>query len=329
MLKIISLRMRIKEKIKRVLFKINPIYRKLSVIENSVKNIDDKVMELSDLRGFLKRMDSNIVSLVRNINLQNSLSDDFFEKQVNISIICLIYKSTKFAKAVHDSLYKYTPKLLTGEAELLFVANDATDEVITFLKREKYNFVENDNEFLSDEDLFKLGYGVPEYISRVYKGYNCGIRKCSGDIVVLINSDNMFSPNWLENLLKNLDETKILDSQLVERKHPKYGIFPTAIRGEFGSNPDNFKENKFMSFVKKTKKDKLILGGAYMPCMVYKKNIEKVGYYPEGNIAGKSFNEIVKYGDERFYAKLDVIGVKHYTVCDSVVYHFKEGEKED
>ncbi len=169
----------------------------------------------------------------------------------------------------------------------------------------------------------------PEYINRVYKGYNFGIKNSQGEIVVMINSDNMFTPNWLENLIKNLDKNKILASQIVERKHPKFGVFPTAIHGEFGSHPSNYKEKEFLKFAQKISKDELIPKGAYMPCAVYKSNIEKAGYYPEGNIAGKSYDEVIQYGDENLYERLEKIGVKHYTVCDSIVYHFKEGERED
>lgn len=340
-----NLKSDIKNILNNLLCKINPSYKKISIINKKIDNFDkvienerkemeliEKLIHLVDEKGSIIDNRLNNISGSLGCLCENSLRTELiFEKKTNvkISIICLIYKSVSFAKAVHDSLYKYTPELLNGEAELLFVANDASEEVIKFLKKEKYNFVINNNKYFSDADLFKLGYGTPEYINRVYAGYNCGIKKCNGDIVVLINSDNMFSPNWLENLLDNLDDKKIVCSQLVERNHPKFGIFPKAILGEFGSHPNNYKEKEFLRFAKKISKKELLMDGAYMPCMVYKKNIEKVGYYPEGNIAGKSFNEIVKYGDERFYDKLDVAGVKHYTVCNSIVYHFKEGEKED
>lgn len=269
------------------------------------------------LKNLLKRLTRRILHALR------------LKKRHFISIVCLIYKSTKFAKAVHDSLYKFTPELESGEAELLFVANDATNEVIDFLEKEKYNFVINNNPIFSEKELFKLGYGKPEYISRVYKGYNFGIKKCKGDIIVLVNSDNMFSPGWLENLLNKLNENTIVCSQLVERQHPKFGVFPTAIRGEFGNHPDNFQEKEFINFAKLISKDEIIPGGAYMPCMSYKKNFEKVGYYPEGNIAGKSFEEVIQYGDENLYERLKKIGIEHVTACDSISYHFKEGERED
>ena len=40
-----------------------------------------------------------------------------------ISIISLIYRSTKYADAVYDSVLENTPKIKTGEARFFFVAN--------------------------------------------------------------------------------------------------------------------------------------------------------------------------------------------------------------
>ena len=170
-----------------------------------------------------------------------------------ITIICLIYKSVKLLDAVYESALKYTPMLKTGEAEFLFVANDPTDAVIKHLVDKKYNFIINQNEHFREEELFKKGYGVPEYISRVYKGYNQGILNAKGDIIVLINSDNFFSPDWLENLLKYKSYDKVLSSQIVERNHEKFGVFPGAIEHYFGSCVENYEEENFINFVKSRK----------------------------------------------------------------------------
>nr|WP_245249572.1 glycosyltransferase [Methanolinea mesophila] len=163
----------------------------------------------------------------------------------------------------------------------------------------------------------------------VYKGYNKGITSASGDIVVLVNSDNCFSPDWLENLLKYLGPDSIITSHLVERNHPEHGIFPDASYCDFGNSPKNFDETGFLKFVEQKKVTGLTKGGAYMPCAVFKKNAIKVGLYPEGNLAGKSFKDVVEFGDQNFYRKLSNIGVQHFTSLDSIVYHFKEGEKDE
>ncbi|MFZ2206609.1 MAG: glycosyltransferase [Microgenomates group bacterium] len=299
--------------------KIEYIFKKSRILQKRKDPVTNKIIN----RVAVKL--ENLTTKINPVILVNSKKN----KEKTVSIICLIYKSTTFADAVYDSLYKHTPKLSSGEAELLFVANDPTKKVIDHLKKKKYNFIINNNPFLSKETLYMRGYGAPEYISRVYRGYNYGIENCKSDIVVLVNSDNMFSPKWLENLLDKLSENRIVTSQLVERNHPIYGVFPKAILGEFGSNPHNYSEEKFLFFAKKISVNKTAKGGGYMPCIVHKRNLEKVGLYPHGNIAGRSFEDIHMYGDEKLYEKLAAIGVKHFTSCDSIVYHFKEGEKED
>jgi hypothetical protein len=219
--------------------------------------------------------------------------------------------------------------LVTGEAEFFFIANDPTEELLRHLQERKYPFFLNRNKKKTDEELFRRGYGTPEYVHRVYRGFNVGIEKSRGEIVVLLNSDNCASPDWLENLLKYLGPDMIVTSQLAERSHPKHGVFPGAYHCEFGNHPGNFNEPEFLAFVERFKLTGLIEGGAYMPCAVYVENAVKVGLYPEGNIAGKSFDDIVEYGDERFFHNLSDAGITHVTALDSIVYHFKEGEIDD
>lgn len=248
---------------------------------------------------------------------------------MRISIICLIYKSIELADLVYESLYENTPKLKNGEAEFLFVANDPSKKLIEHLKEKKYPFVINCNEILSEEELFKQGYAFPEYIHRVYAGYNKGILISKGDIIVLINSDHVFSKDWLENLLKFIDYKTIVSSQLVEPKHSKYDVFPGAYHAEFGNNANNFNKEKFLEYVQKKKCTGVKNGGAYMPCALYKDLFFYVGLYPEGNIAGESFNNIFKTGDEACFENMKKIGVRHITSMDSIVYHMKEGELDE
>lgn len=249
---------------------------------------------------------------------------------VTVSIVSLIYRSRKYADWVYESVHEFTPSLKKGVAEFFFVANDATDDLLAHLEHKGYPHVVNSNPRRTEDDLFKLGYGTPEYMHRVYRGYNKGITSAAGEVVVLVNSDNYFSPDWLENLLKYLSSRTIVCSKLVEPFNAKYGgVFPGAYRCEFGLNPDDFDKEAFLAFGEKVRATGLQLRGAYMPCAFYKRSAVKVGLYPEGNIAGKSFSHVVRYGDEAFFQRLGRIGVKQVTAMDSIVYHTKEGEAAD
>ncbi len=248
---------------------------------------------------------------------------------VKVSIICLIYRSARLADWVWESVWRYTPMLQTGEAEFLFVANDPTDALLHHLQKKGYPFVVNRNPNVSDAELFRQGYAKPAYISRVYKGYNQGILQARGERIVLINSDNYFSPDWLENLLKYSTFKNIVCSRLVEPGHPKHAFFPTALRANFGRTSDTFRDADFQAYVLKHKQTGLQEGGAYMPCLMWRELAYYVGLYPEGNLAGADFDTVRRYGDEAFYDKLTALGVRHVTALDSIVYHLKEGEKDD
>jgi len=245
-----------------------------------------------------------------------------------ISIVSLIYRSSRLADLFYNSLLTHTPLLKTGEAEFFFIANDPSKEVLDFLKEKKYPYKLNINEVKSTKQLFSNGYAKPEYMARVYRGYNQGIMQASGQQVVLVNSDNFFSPDWLENLLKYSTAKNIVSSTLIEPGHSKHGVFPTAIQKKFGNTIDNYNEKEFIQYAKTIKMTGVVSGGAYMPCVLYKDLAIYAGLYPEGNLAGKDFETVKEYGDIYFFKKLENLGVKHYTALDSIVYHLKEGEKD-
>lgn len=254
---------------------------------------------------------------------------------IKISIVSLIYKSTIFADAVYNSVHKYTPELTNGTAEFFFIANDAEPHVIHHLTRQKYPFYINNNKILSQQELFKLGYGTPEYINRVYKGWNAAICKSKGEIVVLINSDMMFSEGWLNNLINKVSDTTIVTSKIVERPfghenmkhHPCLGAYV----GDFGGSPRTFREEEFNQYVANVKQSNKTEPGSgiYMPCALLKQKALDVGLYPEGNLHDGNFLRIKAYGDQEFVRKLKTIGVNHISALDSIVYHFKEGEQRE
>ena len=51
---------------------------------------------------------------------------------MNVSYVCLIYKSTEYLKFLHQQFFKFTK--LNKDDEFYFVANDPTDEVLEYLQ---------------------------------------------------------------------------------------------------------------------------------------------------------------------------------------------------
>ena len=246
-----------------------------------------------------------------------------------ISIISLIYQSTAYAQSVYENVMRHTPEIAAGEAEFFFVANDATDEVLNFLEDKDYPHYMNNNPHYTDAEKFAMGYAYPEYAGRVYMGYNFGIRAASNPIIMWINSDNRFSPNWLSNLKRRLTPFLIVSPRIIQPDT----TFPNPINHttcevmNFGKGVNSFKEEAFLAKVKQISRDDVSVGNAFFPAMVYKKNIEAIGYFKEGNLHAGHYMNILETGDTHFYNQLAEMGIKHITVNDSIVYHFNQGEK--
>jgi len=247
---------------------------------------------------------------------------------MKVSITSLIYQSTDFAEFVYNSVVKHTPMIGTGEAEFFFVANDATDEVIEFLREKKYPFYVNNNPHYTEAELFSKGYARPEYINRVYAGYNFAIKMCKSDLVVLINSDMAFSPNWLENLMKRMRDDVVVSPVTIQPSwfiNPRNGIRCPKLL--FGSTIKSFNEEAFLKKVEKILIDSESVGVIFMPVMFYKWQSELVSGYPEGNLHGGKFEIVRVTGDAFFLDKLQEKGIRHIQSNDSIIYHLNEGEK--
>jgi len=248
----------------------------------------------------------------KGIKLSPFSIDWFPLSHFNISVVCLIYKSTKYIDFVWNSFNKYTKK---ENVEFLFVANDATKRVKNYLKEKNLPHLIFDN---ADKEEY--------YLNRVYRAWNYGGFNASGDIIVFVNSDMAFSHNWLENLLKSIKKDRIVCSRLIESGKMLTGKH--GINRNFGQTHEEFNNEDFQSFAEKIKKAEIREGGLFMPCAIYKQSFIKSGGYPIGNRQEEDGSETS--GDYiLFYEKLKLMGISHFTSFDSIVYHIQEGEMDD
>jgi len=241
-----------------------------------------------------------------------------------VSIACLIYKSTRWLQFVYDQVKKYTN---LNDNEFYFVANDACDNVLNYLKENNIpHYIHNNTEQQRKQ----------WYINNVYRAWNTACKMAKGEYTVLINSDMAFSPNWLESLMENYDESKILTSRLVERGIMRSGTY--GIECNFGNVPSDYRDSDFVEYAKQVSEKKLMPGGLFMPLLIKTKYLKEINYYPEGNITTDSdlynptYAEYLKPcnpGDHVLIRKLNNIGIQHYTDFNSIVYHFQEGEMRD
>lgn len=239
-----------------------------------------------------------------------------------VTVFSLIYKDIGWL----DFVYKQVLKTINPSfVEFYFVANDADEIIIEYMRENYIPYHEYKN---------SKKHRTENYINNVYRAYNFGVSKASGEAVVMINSDMAFTPGWLENLLIRGGEDVAVASRLIEQgklRTGKHGIVKN-----FGASWESFDENAFNEYSALISQPKTEDGGLYMPLLVRRQDFEKVGGFPEGNIVSGSDifapeiagpSEPLVSGDAVLIQKLEAIGIRHVTAFDSIVYHFQEGEK--
>ena len=248
------------------------------------------------------------------------------------SVRSLVYASVDYAEHLWSMLWRTTPELADGRADFAFVANDATPEVLSYLESARIPHIVQNNQRLTERELLALGIGKPEYIRRVYQGWNRAVLSARTDCLVLLNSDHVMCTGWLGALYEQWNPGFALCPLTIEPAG-KFGIFPGkdgkgtgAVRGEHGRTLAEFDRDAFEAHAFTIGQDILTRGGAHQPVMISKQAIVRAGMYPEGNLHAGEFDKIDEFGDQHLFRKLDEQGVKHRTWHGVVCYHFQEGE---
>ena len=245
-----------------------------------------------------------------------------------LTIVCLIFQSTDWLAFAYGEALRLAREFKRGEVEILFVANDATQEVSGFLKR---NLIPH---------IFGRGKSHPSewYINSVYRSYNEGIHAAKAPWVYLINSDMAFANGALRAAFRGRAINSLITTRLIER-----GVLPSglhAIEKDFGKSPSTFQRIHFERYAHTIKTIGLQSGGLYMPLLASKETLLQFGGFPEGNISESSAerylltgeaviaekNEPNIPGDRLFFSRLANHGLEHFTAFDSIAYHFQEGE---
>lgn len=245
-----------------------------------------------------------------------------------ITVVCPIFKSIEWLEFAYGETLKLRKEFRRGEVEILFVANDATPEVIGFLSRNFIPFIQASGKSEPGE----------WYINSVYRAYNEGALAATTPLVFLINSDMAFAQGALRRLYQSHTSKQLSISRLIERGRLPSG--PTAVERDLGSHPSNFRRADFQSMARKLSSNQILRGGLFMPLLCSKEVFKEFGGFPEGNIPSLELESYLdgavhRYalpgedlvpGDAAFFRKLEASGYSHTTVSDSICYHFQEGE---
>jgi len=248
-----------------------------------------------------------------------------------ITLVCLIYAGIDWLEFQYGELLLLQKEFGSDQIEILFVANDATAEVLDFLNGNHIPYVEAPGRKESGE----------WYINSVYRAYNFGVISAKGEYVFLTNSDMSYTKGFLMSLFRHAHPSKYVVGKLVESGR----LTPAdhAVEKNFGKKLRNFEREKFNLFAQSIRKKGEISGGLYMPVIIQREIFLKLGGYPEGNIKSDGLASYLKgdeiryalpgeniiAGDFAFIQKARNLGIQHFTVQDAIAYHFQEGEKSD
>ena len=236
----------------------------------------------------------------------------------SVEVISLIYKSKEWAKFITDQMNKFSyAKDCLVQNRL--VANDP--EVKGLL------------DYPRDHGVGVSLYNDPKpddyYLNRVYRCWNWAANTSPCDTICFVNSDMAFTPGWLDNLLKHHTHMTIPTSRLVESGKIPSGMH--ALVQDFGKTPETFDDVAWQAYaMEQSTKNGQRRGGLFMPVLFKKNFFLTMGGYPEGNIyedgVGTCNGEVKASGDAFFFRNLQLKGMRHITVFDSLVYHVQEGE---
>ena len=137
-------------------------------------------------------------------------------KNFKISIITVTKNSEKFLEENINSLKNQTYK----NFEHIIIDGNSTDRTVEIIKKNKD----------------KIDYWVSEPDEGLYDAMNKGIKACTGDIIGMLNSDDIYFPEALKFVNQYFTEQENLDFLFgtVEKHKLMHGYYPEKIKWTFG-----------------------------------------------------------------------------------------------
>jgi glycosyltransferase involved in cell wall biosynthesis len=156
------------------------------------------------------------------------------KNKFKISIITVTKNSEKFLQETIDSLSKQTHQ----NFEHIIIDGASTDNTLDIIKKNSHNITK----WISEPD------------QGLYYAMNKGLRLCSGDIVGILNSDDIYYPDTLSIVNKYFFKKKIDFLFGTVFKHKlMYGFYPKKIHWTFGF----YTTHSVGFFIKKISQDKI------------------------------------------------------------------------
>lgn len=107
--------------------------------------------------------------------------------------------------------------------------------------------------------------------------YDKGVELATNNKIIICHTDMYYGPNFVQNLLKNHEQGKVVSGTRIEP--PLHPPGPEKIIKDFGSSLEGFKESDLLSYIEKqqTNNKNKTTPGFFAPWLISKKDFNKIG----------------------------------------------------
>jgi len=271
------------------------------------------------------------------IKANDRSTDSTNHKRPLVTLTTLIFQGVDWLEFIYGELNRLAMSLPQSTAEVLVVANNATEDILRFLKANGIPY-----QIAPDPSSENHEW----YINSVYRAYNHGVLRGAGEFVLLVNSDMGFAEGFLPRILESRTKGQLIAGRLVEVGVLRSGTY--GVEKYFGFTPKSYARRRFESYARRLVRQtengsrRLQTAGLFMPLLVNRNWFVSSGGFPPGNLPTEELDEYVRSGhvsrvalqgescvpgDAAYFRRQIALGARHLTDFSAVSYHFQEGEK--
>lgn len=153
-------------------------------------------------------------------------------KSINkVSIIVPVYNAEKHLDAFFRSYLGQT--YLNDNIELVLVDNGSSDNSKVIIDK-----------YISENKNLDIKYFYFDSVSDSYAARNFGVNNTVGEILVFTDSDCILEPNWIENIVKNSCENKVISGEVEIQVLDKHNIWEVFDSFAHLNNKENAPKGK-------------------------------------------------------------------------------------
>lgn len=230
---------------------------------------------------------------------------------MSLSLVIPTRNNYKYVFFAYQSIRKY----LGQDVEVILLDDASTDDTWKWMNR----LGTINNKIYRNPGPERVGHTVL---------YDIGADLASNEVFGIFHADMVASPNYLKNALIHLKEKTVVSGTRIEP--PLHPPGPEKFVFDFGWEPEEFKEEEFLNFVKTHEEfdEGKFTKGIFAPWLMYVKDFKAIGGHDKRVFAPMELE------DSDLFNRFLLAGYDLVQARDAFVYHmtcrgsrFKDGVK--